>query len=346
LREQPRAEQQARKVPTWVWGSVALTALHLFAFLMAQAPRVRPAIAPVVTPSLRIVVQATTPAPSPSPMARTPDPTPASTATPTPGKTATPTWRINLTSAPLSTRTLAPPPHTATTVHAEPTHVPAAFEGTTLGQAVTAYNATHPHKITLHVVGQDSDGVDGQMYEDLLERQWRIMGPEDFAESITKPGWPYIVIAREETLDAISAEGWGYVLDHELVHMVAAANLAANGLNLAELMRSPDGTFGHKARFHEVCADFYPRDAEGEHHPVARFYGAMDRMPELLRVLEEYDAEALAYQSPPDYEVLAITGKPLVDAACAWDHQAVEVVRGLYDEKRGPGAFDALFPSY
>jgi hypothetical protein len=172
------------------------------------------------------------------------------------------------------------------------------------------------------------------------------MGPEDFAGSTKKAGWPYIVIAREDALDANSAGGWGYVLDHEIAHMIAAANLATEGLNLAELMRKPDGTFTHEAFFHEVCADFYPRDQDGNHRPVARFYDAMNRMPELLHVLREYDSEVLTYEPPPDYEVLAITGISLVDAACAWDRKAMEAVRELYDTKRGPGAFNALFPAY
>jgi hypothetical protein len=198
----------------------------------------------------------------------------------------------------------------------------------------------------MHVVGRDSEGIDGDMYQDLLQRRWRIMGPEDFAASIQKSGWPYIVIALEDELDAISAEGWGYVLAHELVHITAAANIATEGLNLAELMRNPDGTFTHAALFHEVCADFYPRDKDGNHRPVAVFYGAMTRMPELLRVLSEYDSTVIAYDPPPDYEVLAITGISLVDAACAWDRSAIEVVRDLYDKKRGPGAFNVLFPLY
>jgi hypothetical protein len=198
----------------------------------------------------------------------------------------------------------------------------------------------------MHVVSRDSEGTDGEMYRDLLERRWRIMGPEDFAESIKKSGWPYIVIAREDALDANSAGGWGYVLDHELVHMIAAANLASEGLNLAELMRNPNGTFTHEALFHEVCADFYPRDKDGDHRPVARFYDAMNKMPELLQVLREYDSKVVAHSPPPDYEVLAITGIPLVDAACAWDRTAMETVRDLYDKKRGSDAFNELFPTY
>jgi hypothetical protein len=234
-------------------------------------------------------------------------------------------------------------------VYTEPTHpgyVPGAYEGTTLAKAVVAFNATHPHRITLHVVSKDSEGIDGDMYQDLIQRRWRVMGPEDFAASIGKAGWPYIVIAREDALDAISVAGWGYVLDHELVHMVAAANLAIDSLNLAELMRRPDGTFTNEARFHEVCADFYPRDEDGNHRPVASGYDAMDRMPQLLRVVEEHDSQLTAYQLPPDFEVLAITGSSLVDAACVWDRTAMTIVRDLYDEMQGQGAFNALFPSY
>jgi hypothetical protein len=172
------------------------------------------------------------------------------------------------------------------------------------------------------------------------------MGPEDIAGSIQKSGWPYIVIAREDALNAIAVEGWTYVLDHELVHMIAAANLATEGHNLAELMRRPDGTFTHAARFHEVCADFYPRDEDGNHRPVAVFYDALNTMPELLRVLSEYEAETLAYHPPSGYEVLTITGVALVDSACTWDRRAMDVLRDLYDGKRDVGAFDVLFPSY
>jgi len=198
----------------------------------------------------------------------------------------------------------------------------------------------------MHVVGENSAGIDGAMYRDLLERRWRIMGPEDVAESVEKSGWPFIVIAREDELDALSVEGWGYVLDHELVHIIAAANLALEGQNLAEFMRKSDGSFTHEARFHEVCADFYPKDENGNHHPVAIRYGAMDRMSELLRVLGEVDAAAVAYDPPVDYEILPITGSPVVDAACVWDRTAMNTVRDLYDQKQGPGGFDLLFPEY
>lgn len=217
---------------------------------------------------------------------------------------------------------------------------------TTLGQAVLRYNATHSQRILMYVVSAESQGVDREMYQDLLTRGWRIMGPEDFAESVVKPGWPYIVIAREDALNANSVQVWGYVLEHEFVHMVAAANLASEGANLADLMRNPDGGFTHQARFHEVCADFYPRDETGDHRPVAPFYGAMTRMPELIEVLETYDSEALSYRPPSDYEVLTITGIPVLDAACVWDRRAMERVRFLYDAQLDEGAFDVLFPIY
>ena len=102
-----------------------------------------------------------------------------------------------------------------------PEFVPAAYAETTLGQAVTRYNASHFHKITMHVVSGASEGVDGAMYHDLLERALRIMGPEDYAASIQKAGWPYIVIARQDTLDANPAGVWGYVLDHEFEDRVS-----------------------------------------------------------------------------------------------------------------------------
>jgi hypothetical protein len=200
--------------------------------------------------------------------------------------------------------------------------------------------------ITMHIVSSTSEGIEGAMYRDLIARQLRIMGPEDVAHSTQLSGWPDIVIAIEEDLDVLSVTGWRYVLDHESVHMVAAANLAAGGVNLAGLMRQPDGTFTHMARFHEVCADYYPRDAAGNHRPVARFYGAMDKMPELLGVLEEADDAAVTYQPPPGYEVLPITGLALADAACVWDREAQQRVRELYDAQEGAGAFDALFPAY
>ena len=227
-----------------------------------------------------------------------------------------------------------------------PGHVPTAYAATALGMAVARYNALHLHQITMHVVGENSAGIDGAMYRDLLERRWRIMGPEDVAESVEKSGWPFIVIAREDELDALSVEGWGYVLDHELVHIIAAANLALEGQNLAEFMRKSDGSFTHEARFHEVCADFYPKDENGNHHPVAIRYGAMDRMSELLRVLGEVDAAAVAYDPPVDYEILPITGSSLVDAACVWDRTAMAVVRDLVDQQQGSGGFDLLFPEY
>jgi hypothetical protein len=211
---------------------------------------------------------------------------------------------------------------------------------------VADYNATHPRTITMHVVSSASEGIEGAMYRDLIARRLRIMGPEDVADSAQLSGWPDIVIAIEEDLSALSVTGWRYVLDHESVHMVAAANLAGEGVNLAQLMRQPDGTFTHAARFHEVCADYYPRDAAGNHRPVARFYGAMTKMPELLGVLEEAGDIADTYQPPPGHQILPITGLPLVDAACAWDRDAQQMVRERYDAQMGAGAFDTLFPAY
>lgn len=270
-----------------------------------------------------------------------------------PAPSATPAVVVTASGTPapkaLPTRTAKEilPPGTSSTIEADGAgpvgYVPVGYAGTALGQAVSTYNATHPYRVVLHVVSGDSEGIDGEMYQDLLAREWYIMGPEDFAGSIEKQGWPYVVIAREETLDANPVKVWGYVLDHEFVHMVAAANLATEGLNLAELMRAPDGIFTHEARFHEVCADYYPRDEDGNHRPVARSYGAMDRMPQLLEVLDD---GAPAHDPPPGYEVLDITGVPLVDAACVWDREAMEAVRDLYDAERGLGAFDVLFPTY
>jgi hypothetical protein len=54
----------------------------------------------------------------------------------------------------------------------------------------------------------------------------------------------------------------------------------------------------------------------------------------------------VAYDPPPNYEVIAVTGNSLVDAACVWDRAAIESVKELFDRKRGPGAFNALFPQY
>jgi hypothetical protein len=184
------------------------------------------------------------------------------------------------------------------------------------------------------------------MYRDLVERAWYIMGPEDFAASESKLGWPFILIAREETLDFNPVETWYHVIEHEYVHMAAAANVALDGESIAVLMRGPDGSFTHRARFHEVCADYYPRDDAGAHRPVALFYGAIERMAELLRALESYEAEQLAFQAQAGYTVLTITGIPVVDAACVWDREAMAVVQELYDAKEGAGAFDILFPAY
>ena len=221
-----------------------------------------------------------------------------------------------------------------------------AYADTSLGRAVANYNATHPRVITIYVVSSASEGVEGAMYRDLIARQLRIMGPEDVADSTQLSGWPDIAIAIEEDLNVLSVTGWRYVLDHESVHMVAAANLAGEGVNLAQLMRQPDGSFTHVARFHEVCADYYPRDTTGNHRPVARFYGAMEKMPGLLEALEKAGDAALTYQPPPGFEVLPITGLALVDAACVWDREAQQRVRELYDAQMGEGAFDALFPMY
>ena len=217
---------------------------------------------------------------------------------------------------------------------------------TSLGQAIQIYNSINDRRIVVHVVSSESEGLDQEMYEDLSARGWRMMGPEDFAGSIEKPGWPYVVIALEDTLNANTIEVWGYVLEHEYVHMVAAENLALEGINLAEVMRGENGVFTHRARFHEVCADYYPLDAEGNHRPVAEFYGAMPRMTELLDVLAEYSEEDLEYISDPNLTILPITGISLLDAACVWDREAMERVRTLFDARRGDGSFDILFPVY
>jgi hypothetical protein len=277
---------------------------------------------------------------------------PTHTATRARAKTPTLAPSVTSTSTPTSAPTFTPPLIPTPTADAgqpvtqDRSHVPAAYEDTTLGHAVTEYNVVYSRMITMYVVGRDSTGMEGAMYHDLIERRLRIMGPEDFAGSAHLSGWPYLVVAIEEDLNANSVTGWRYVLEHERVHMVAASNLAAEGVNLAQLMRRPDGTFTNEALFHEVCADFYPRDQEGNHRPVASFYDAMNRMPELLRVLEEVDSAAITYQPPTHYEILPITGLSLVDAACVWDREAMQMVRELYDGRVGPGAFDALFPAY
>lgn len=186
-------------------------------------------------------------------------------------------------------------------------------------------NAERAHEILLNegypvyliVVSSQSIGVEGDIYRDLRQRNFRTTtGPDEGIDTSTEVCYPNCVYVLVDELNAIGVNSWVRVLQHEYRHITQAKN----NPNLARDFRDPNGTFTSYGAFMEACAD-YGLD-------VAPVYHAQERIDQLK-------------------SMLGIDQKSLIDQACGGDPLVYNSLRDQYDQALGRAdAFDRLFPPY
>lgn len=186
-------------------------------------------------------------------------------------------------------------------------------------------NAERAHEILLNegnaiyliVVSTQSTGVEGDIYRDLRQRNFRTTtGPDEGIDTSTEICYPNCAYVLAEELNAIGVNSWVRVLQHEYRHITQAKN----NPNLARDFRDPDGTFTTYGAFVEACAD-YGLD-------VAPVYHAQQRIDDLK-------------------SALGADRQSLIDQACAGDPFLYVSLRNQYNIAIGRAdAFDQLFPPY
>jgi hypothetical protein len=172
-------------------------------------------------------------------------------------------------------------------------------------------------KTFLILVSGDSTGLEGEIYRDLIKRNFRsTTGPDEGVDTHGYFCYPNCVFVLKEAANVLSVEGWTAVLRHEYRHVVQATN----NPNMAQDFREPGGRFTSYAAFSEACADYGLNTA-----PV---YQAETRMGQLSAVLG------------PDQQ-------GLIDQACSGSKPAYDQVVAEYDHRQGSDqAFAELFPPY
>lgn len=186
-------------------------------------------------------------------------------------------------------------------------------------------NAERAHAILLDqgdlvyliVVSSASTGVEGDIYRDLRQRNFRTTtGPDEGVDTSTEVCYPNCVYVLAEEINAIGVNSWIRVLQHEYRHITQVKN----NPGLARDFRDPNGTFTTYGAFMEACAD-YGLD-------VAPVYHAQQRLDWLKNIL-------------------GADQQPLIDQACSGDVIAYQSLHDRYDQTYGRNdAFEQLFPQY
>lgn len=170
----------------------------------------------------------------------------------------------------------------------------------------------------LIVVSPNSTGLEGEINQDLVKRNFRATtGPDEGFDTQSLECHPNCVFVPAEVADALSVEGWRNVLAHEQRHMVQAAN---NPDLAREFRRTEESLFSTYAAFLEACADDGIYVAEETYH-------ASERMPQLKNGLGA-----------------AREGE--LERACEGFKDAYQGIVTAYEAKAGQGAFAKLFPPY
>src|SRR5207244_2429590 len=80
-----------------------------------------------------------------------------------------------------------------------------------------------PMQTTLIIVSDTSSGVEGNIYRDLLARNFRSStGPDEGIDTHSLSCYPNCVFVPAPEVNALSVDGWVQVLRHEYRHMVQA----------------------------------------------------------------------------------------------------------------------------
>jgi hypothetical protein len=173
-------------------------------------------------------------------------------------------------------------------------------------------------RFTLLIVSSTSTGLSGEIYRDLLKRNFRATtGPDEGFDTSTYPCHPFCVFVRQEVVNEISVPSWQGVLRHEYRHMVQAAN----NPNLAREFRPlGNGLFSTYAAFLEACADNGIFVADTTYH-------SSERMPQLRLVVGDEN-------------------ESVRQRACVGHKEAYNSLVKSYELKQGEGSFAVLFPPY
>ncbi len=173
------------------------------------------------------------------------------------------------------------------------------------------------YQVYLIILSNQSPGVEGLIYRDLLQRHFRsTTGPDEGFDTHGEFCYPNCVYVPSAAVNAISVYGWVGVLRHEYRHI----NQAEHNPNLAQDFRSPNGWFTSYGAFSEACADYGLNEA-----PVYYAWYRINRLK----------------------SVLGIQQQTLIDAACSGNMPAYSSVVARYNQKMGsPRAFVVLFPLY
>lgn len=173
------------------------------------------------------------------------------------------------------------------------------------------------NSVYLIIVSDESTGVEGQIYRDLVKRHFRATtGPDEGIDTHAEVCYPDCVFVTRQEVNAIGVSAWIEVLRHEYRHITQALN---NPL-MAQDFRDPDGLFTPYAAFSEACADYGLN--------VAPVYEAQARIDRLIEVLQADE-------------------QGLIDQACQGDKASYQSLVEDYDQNMGDvGAFRKLFPPY
>lgn len=170
----------------------------------------------------------------------------------------------------------------------------------------------------LIVVSPGSTGLEGEIYQDLVKRNFRATtGPDEGFDTQSLECHPNCVFVPQDAVDALGVEGWTSVLRHEQRHMVQAAN---NPDLARAFRRTEESLFTTYAAFLEACADEGINVAEETYHATERMRQVRD--------------------------TLGAERKAELERACEGYEDAYQGIVGAYEAKAGTGAFAKLFPPY
>jgi len=192
------------------------------------------------------------------------------------------------------------------------------IEDTNLGRAQAELLAEGA-KFNLIILSNQSIGLEGEIYKDLIKRNIRsTTGPDEGFDTSSLDCYPTCIFVPIGVLNELSVESWTYVLRHEERHTIQAGN----NPNLARDFRpTMDGPFTTYAAFEEAYADDGIYVGENIYH-------ASERMPKLKMVL-------------------GASNMATYERACQGDQTAYQDIVNIYNSKAGgKGAFETLFPPY
>lgn len=248
------------------------------------------------------------------------DPNNAAGRTPTPVPTASPTQSVPAeTPDPNSPMPTAAPKQSGPAAPAAPT-APSSYvmngTGNSLVEQAHAQLLSQGNKVFLIIVSPQSTGLEGEIYQDLIGRDFRATaGTDEGFDTHAEFCYPDCVFVRIEAINQISVASWRAVLTHEYRHITQARNNST----MAQDFRDANGEFTTYAAFSEACADYGVN--------VAPVYLAQTRIDSIKSILG--------------------AGQQDLAQACDGDKPAyLKLVDEYNNAAGGSDAFQHLFPPY